>query len=90
MSQYFCNYLLDLLPLEHKHKSPPTRNQHKPPNQQFLPRAKTKRRSNTTLKPGKRRPQVEQVRKKKKIYIYIYIYVYDEKTEKYNTNEKTR
>jgi len=81
MSQYFCNYLLDLLPLEHKHKSPPTRNQHKPPNQHFPPRAKIKR-SNTTLKPGKRRPQVEQVIKN--------ICIYDEKTEKYNTKERAK
>jgi len=45
MSHYFCNYLLellDLLPLEHRHKSPLT-SQHKPLNISFPPRAKTKR-----------------------------------------------
>ena len=36
----------------------------------------------TTLKPGKRRPQVEQVREKKDDG--------DEKTEKYNTNERAK
>ena len=36
-------YLLDLLILEHRHKSPLTRNQHKLLKQTFPPRAKTKR-----------------------------------------------
>ena len=65
MSQYFCNYRLDLLPLEHRHMSPLTRNQHKPPSKISLQGEKSKR-SNITLKLGKRRPQVEQARKKKK------------------------
>ena len=45
MSHYFCNYLLgllDLLPLEHRHKTSLTRSQHKPLNQPFPPRVKTK------------------------------------------------
>jgi len=68
MSHYSCNYLLDLLdllPLEHRHKSPQTRSQHKLLNQSFPTRAKNKRRT-TTLKHGKKSPQVEQDRKKKK------------------------
>ena len=43
MSQYFCNYICDLLPQEHRHKSPPERYKHKPLNQHFPPRAKIKR-----------------------------------------------
>jgi len=46
VSHYFCNYLLDLLDLlqlEHRHKSPLTKSQCKPLNQPFSPRAKTKR-----------------------------------------------
>ena len=60
MCQYFCNYLLDLLPLEqtqailNKKSTQTTQGQ------------KSKGRNNTTLKPEKRRPQVEQVRKRKK------------------------
>jgi len=49
MSHYFCNCLLDL-PLEHRHKSPLTRSQHKPLNQPFPQREKPKGRRNTTLK----------------------------------------
>ena len=56
--------MLDLLPLEHRHKSSQTRSQNKLLNQHFCTRAKTKRRT-TALKHGKRRPQVEQDRKKK-------------------------
>ena len=87
MSHYFCSYLLDLfdlLPLEHRHKSPLTKNQHKPLNQPFPPMAKTKGKRNTTLKPGKRRPQVEQVTKTKQNKKD------DEKTGKYSINEKAR
>ena len=62
MFQYFCNYLLDLLPLEHRHKSPPTRNSTNHPTNISLQGQKSK----GTLKPGKRRAQVEQVKKKKR------------------------
>ena len=51
---------------DHRHKSPLTRNQNKPLNQPFPPGQKPKGIRNITLKPGKRRPQVEQVREKKK------------------------
>jgi len=67
MSHYFCNYLLDvldILPLEHRQKSPLTRSQHKPLNQPFLPGAKAEGRRNVTLKFGKRITQLEQVWKK--------------------------
>ena len=63
MSHYLYNYLLDLFPLEHRDKSHLTRIKHKSLNQPFPQRAKTKR--NTTPKPGKMIPQVDQVRKKK-------------------------
>ena len=48
-----------LLPLEHRYKSPQKRSPHKPLNQPFPPRAKTKGRRNTTQKVGERRPQTE-------------------------------
>ena len=46
MSHYFYNYLIDLLdflPLEHRHKSPLTRSQHKTFNLPSTPREKAKR-----------------------------------------------
>ena len=79
VSQYFCNCLPDLLPLEHRNKSPPTRNHPKPSNQHFLPRAKTKRKKEYYSKAWKKDTSSRQVRKKKK-----------EKTEKYSTSERTR
>ena len=53
MSHYFCSYLFDLfdlLPVENRHKSPLTKNQHKPLNQPFPPRAKTRREKEYNLK----------------------------------------
>ena len=56
---------LSSLKSEHRHKSPLTRKQHKPLDQPFPPRVGAGGgRRNTTFKPGKRRPQVEQGRKK--------------------------
>ena len=43
MSHYFCNYLLDLLPLEQRHKSFLTRSQHKALKKPFPPKTKTKK-----------------------------------------------
>ena len=64
MSTYFCDYLLDLLPLVHRHKSSLTRNKHKLLKQPFPPRAKTKGRRNTTQKVGERRPQTSKLESK--------------------------
>jgi len=76
-SHYFCNYLLgllDLLPLEHRHKSPLTRNQHRPLNQPFPPRVKTKRKKEYNPKACKKEISRGASLKKK-----------NEKTEKYST-----
>ena len=75
MSHYFCNYLLDLLdllPLEHRHKSPGQEVNTNHSSNLVLQGQKPKGRRNTTLKPEKMRSQVEQVGKK------------SEKREKYN------
>ena len=53
-----------LLPLEHRYKSPQKRSPHKPLNQPFPPRAKTKGRRNTTQKVGERRPQTSKLESK--------------------------
>ena len=82
MSHYFCNYLhdlLNLLPLEHRHKSRLTRNQHIPLNQPFPPREKTKRKKEYNPKAWEKETSSGQAREKN-----------DEKTEKYSTNEGTR
>ena len=62
----FLQFLLDLLPIEHRHKSPQQEINTNHPTNISLQWQKSKGRSNTTLEPGKRRPQVEQVRKIKK------------------------
>ena len=54
ISYYFCNYLLDLLSLEHRHKSSLTRSQHKPLNHTFPLRAKTKRKKEYNPKAWKK------------------------------------
>ena len=82
MSHYFCNYLLnllDLLPLEYRHKSPLTRNQHKLLKQNFPPRAKTKRKKEYNPEAwGKGDVKWSKLEKN------------DEKAEKYSTNERAR
>ena len=68
MSHYICNYLcdlLDLLPLEHRHKSPLTRNQHKPLNQPFPPREKTKRKEEYNPTAWEKETSSGQAREKK-------------------------
>ena len=71
---YFYNYLLDLLPLEHRQKSPLTGSQHKPLNQHFLPRTKTKIKKEYN-------PKIWE----KEISSGA-----NEKRENYSTNERTR
>ena len=66
MAQYFCNYLLDFLPLDTGTNHPQQEINTNHPTNISLQGQKSKGRSNTTLKPGKRRPQVEKFRKKKK------------------------
>jgi len=78
MSQYFCNYLLDLLLLEHRYKSSPTRNQHKPSNQHFPPRTKIKRKKKCNPKAWEKRDLKWIKLGKKEI----------KKMEKYNTSER--
>jgi len=65
MAQYFCNYLLDFLPLDTDTNHPPKEINTNHPTNISLQGQKSKGRSNIILKPGKRRPQVRQVRKKK-------------------------
>jgi len=71
MAQYFCNYLLDFLPLDTDTNHPPKEINTNHPTNISLQGQKSKGRSNTTLKPGERRPQMERVRgkfkKKKKL-----------------------
>ena len=74
MYHYFCNYLCDLLSLEHQHKSSLTRSQHKPINQPLPPRVKTKRKKEYNPKSGKGDLKWSKLGGK------------NEKAEKYSTN----
>ena len=65
MAQYFCNYLLDFLPLDTGTNHPQQEINTNHPTNISLQGQKSKIRSNTTLKPGKRRAQVEQVKTEK-------------------------
>ena len=79
-SHYFCNYLLDLLPLQHRYKSPLTRSQHKPLLQPFPPRAKTKMKKEYNRKAWE----------KETSHRAKWGGGGNKKTEKYSTNERTR
>ena len=66
MAQYFCNCLLDFLPLDTGTNHPQKEINTNHPTNISLQGQKSEGKSNTTLKPGERRPQVEWVREKKK------------------------
>lgn len=78
MSTYFCDYLLDLLPLVHRHKSSLTRNKTQTTQATFPSKGKNKRNKDYNTKVWVKRPSSRAKQGKKLKY------------REYSTNERTR